>query len=210
MKFFALVALFALATETQAISITQLAEPEAKPAPAPKAPEKKKEKAPKEEKATDVAKQTDEKEEAAKGAAEATANKDDAAVEAGLNKANAKDEPRERTAAEKTRDHILNVARTGQEAIEANEKNNAEIAAKWAAQDKAWAAADSAGTSGSVRAKNQDAEQKRRDAETVANAKNTHSPAESWTANLDKNEAVIGGENKAPILQSTSTLSQKK
>ena len=204
MKFFALVAIIALATETQAISISQLAEPEAKPAPAPKAPEKKKEKAPKEEKAADVAKQSDAAADAEAGAKDATANKADAGVDAGLAKSDEKAKPRERTAAEKTRDHILNVARVGQEAIEANENNNKEIAAKWAAQGKAWDKADSNGTSGSTRAAAQDKEQKRVDAETVANAKNTHSSGEKWTASMDKAEGVLDGQNKAPILQATS------
>ena len=153
MKFFTLVALFALATETEALSLNQLAsadpahdeevkkeEAAAKPAAPPKAADKKPEKPAEEAKAAETGALKDADAEAKKAADDAVANKADAGVDAGLKAADEKaGPPRARTAAEKTRDHILNVARVGQEAIESNEKNNEAIAKKWAAQDKVWA-----------------------------------------------------------------------
>merc|ERR1712166_725569 len=170
MKFFALIALFGVA---QSLTLTQLslghdgeeekkaAAPDAAAAPAKPvegAPAKPAEGAPKkaekpaaEEK--DVGKLGDANADAAKAATEATANASDAAVDAGMKKAEAKaGPPRERTASEKTRDHVLNVAKVGQEAIESNESNNKEIADRYAAQDKVWEAAQADGTSGNARA----------------------------------------------------------
>ena len=215
MKFFALIALFALATETEALSLNQLASAdpahegegkEAKPAPAPKAAEKKPEKPAEEPKAAEVGKLKDPAEEAKKAADDALANKADAAVDAGTKAADEKaGPPRERTAAEKTRDHILGVARVGQEAIDSNEKNNKDIADRYAKQDKIWADAHAAGTSGSAIAAANDKEWARKAKEAKEAAKTSRSEGEKWTENMGSAEGgVIDGTNKAPILQSTA------
>ena len=206
MKFFALIALFALATETEALSLNQLASADpapaaeetkdAKPAPAPKAADKKKEKAPEETKVD--AKVKDEGEDATKNSADAAV---DAGVKASDEKAAA---PRERTAAEKTRDHILGVARVGQEAIEANEKNLKEHAEKYAAQDKVWDKENSEGRSGSARAAAHDAEWARKGKEALEAAKTSTSEGEKWTLGMDKQKEILEGKNAAPILQSTA------
>ena len=58
----------------------------------------------------------------AKAADAATAPKGEGDVDAAIAKTDKKAERRERTAEEKTRDHILNNARKGQEAIQGNEE----------------------------------------------------------------------------------------
>ena len=213
MKFFALIALFALATETEALSLNQLASADpapaaeetkdAKPAPAPKAADKKKEKAPEETKVD--AKLKDEGEDAKKAAEDATKNSADAAVDASVKASDEKaGPPRERTAAEKTRDHILGVARVGQEAIEANEKNLKEHAERYAAQDKVWDKENSEGRSGSARAAAHDAEWARKGKEALEAAKTSTSEGEKWALGLGKQKEILEGKNAAPILQSTA------
>ena len=98
----------------------------------------------------------------------------------------------------------MNVARGGFGAIEAQQRYEATRTAAWAAQQQEWADADKAGTSGSKRADKLNKDQKAADAAAQINHNTPLSEDEKWVEALESSKnPILGGENKAPILQAT-------
>jgi hypothetical protein len=106
---------------------------------------------------------------------------------------------REYTAAEKTRNHILKIASTGQNAIESNDGNLKDIADKYAPKPKIEKDSSKSKEGFEDGSKDQ-AEFEKKAAALEAQGVTTE--AEKWTANM--NNHIQDGDNKKAILQTTN------